>query len=397
MRIHYSNYVAKDLLFVKERFILKKEKKVTVDQIYEDMLSAEDGEKSQKDNMIKYYMSQTEATETEAEEVVNGIISGVTTFSDKFEEFRSDRQGAKANLMNSLRAALENASLEEQYELLRDILYVLHAVSMETMGNLSKEVTSQEERLTSIKMPIVEGVDLSQGLIDELLEQVVQGIDACGYVGLLNVFSSNQEETNDPENFKAFFEEEKMTGLISNEWNITKVKNYAALATYMLYQRGDIPELPKGLNSEEIGVMTAAEIERGRAYHEAEQGLNAWDVTMQILSTITLVAATCLVAYASISILAGYLTVAIMAPTITLSLLFAGLGYLTYRGMKSIAGNVVNGIEEISNLIVVPAEYIKRAVKKVGNWARNTASWIHGKFARSQNSQEEPETNSVNA
>ncbi|MDF2539180.1 MAG: hypothetical protein K0S76_2201 [Herbinix sp.] len=380
---------------------MKKSKKSTLEQLFETMMSQENAEMTQKENMKNFYILQTGATEEAAEEAVSGILNGVAHFSEKFDQCKDDKEKAKTNLAVALRNALDGLSLEEQYELMRNTLYTLQAISIDTIRNISEDVKSKEERIENIRggMPTAEDVEVKPELIQEMIDKVTQGIDECGTVGLIHILASaNEDEELDREAYvKALQNKEKMNEFVSNEWDNMKVKNYAALATYIMYQRGEIPELPDGMNAEGIGVLSAAEIESGNAIKDAREGRTTWDKAMDILKTIALVATTCLVLYAAVTILSCYVTLALLAPSLSITLFFVGLGYLTYLGMKAVAGSVMEGVQAIADFVVVPAEVLRGAVKVLSSWASSVVNWVKGKFGGLQNRQKENSSHVVSA
>ena len=371
---------------------MKKERQRTLEQLFETILTEEKPELTQKENMIKFYASQTGTSEEAAEEAVNGILTGVAYFSDQLEEFKSDKEAAKTNLIVSLRKALEGKSMEEQYELLREILYTLHSLSMETMKGLSGELKDKEERMESIRgdIPIVEAVDLTPELIEDMINQVSGGIEACGSISLIRSFAETGSGDKEAAiNIMAFEESEKRDEFIAAHWDDMKVKNNAALALYIMYQRGDVPELPEGLNAEAVGIIAAADIECGNTVRDAKNGTITWDKAMDILKTIAFIAATGLVIYAAVSVLIGYASLALLAPTISACLIVIGLGYLTFRGMMAVADGVMEGVRDISELVVIPAEILRGAVKILSSWASGLADWVRSAFGGLRSRQRE--------
>ena len=378
---------------------MKKERKNTLEQMFEMMLANENTELTQKENMKMFYIQLTSESVEKAEEVVSGLLQGVANFTEELERFRSDKASAKTNFMEGLRKELEEKTMEEQYEFLRDTLYTLHAVSIDTIKNLSEEVKSREERIESIRsgMPIAEGADLTQEIIDDMIEQVAHAIEECGTLSLIELFAAKSEEEDQEvtEYIKMFQNSDKMNEFVSNEWDNMKIKNYAALVTYIMYQQGELPELPQGMNAEGVGVIAAAEIESGRAVKDAKDGRTTWDAAMDILKSISLIAATCLVIYGAVTILVSYVTLALLAPTLTGGLFFLGLGYLTYRGMKAVAGSVAEALQSASEIVVIPAEILRGTVKVLHSWANSLVNWVKAKFNGLRNQQGETSTNQV--
>ena len=290
----------------KERGILKEYSEKLKPMVNPDL--------SVRDNLLSMYTNYyPDVTESEAGEIIDNIIKGISDFD----------QGLSAYTQNGLKAVLEKIEQEQEEKspAERYTAYCNMTIAIKTMDQrvlkslLGPDKFQADDTLEEL---FSTGVDCEAVVTEEMVEE------ARGQ--LVFALESSVISLNDIERLKNMPEdsaEEYIREFAVEGWSMEEKKAYLSLAAYLAYQDGKI--LPEEEEADPYlwSVAVAASVETEKTIHDALKGNIAWEAAAFTLKAIGCVALT--IGICSLTIYSLYLFLGILLNTSSLiGTLFVG-------------------------------------------------------------------------
>lgn len=239
---------------------------------------------SVRENLLNMYMDRyTDVTETEAGEIIDNILKGISDFD----------QGLSAYTQNGLEAVLEKIEQdqEEKTPAERYAAYCNMTIAIKTMDQrvlsslLGPDKFQADDALEELFQT---GVDCEAVVTEEMVEE------AKGQMIL--ALESSVISLNDIERLKNLPEdsaEEYIREFAVEGWSLEERKAYLSLAAYLAYQDGKLlPEEEEEADPYLWAVAVAASVETEKTIYDALKGNIAWEAAAFTLKAIGCVALT---------------------------------------------------------------------------------------------------------
>lgn len=356
---------------------MKENQTKIINDILADIKESENLELSQKENMINFAMSALSIDDAKAKDIAERIIDANVNFSQSIEIYHNSN--AKELFKEKVIESIGQMDLKEQYEYLKNILFALQSTSKSGLEVISENVdlTSQLENLRN-NVPDIAEEEITGEIIAGLVDQIAIGVELCGSLSIIRIFSSTKkDEVEKTEKFKDTVTTEK---LVYDEWDKMKLKNYMTLAAYIAYQEEKLPEVPRGLDIEELSIFVSSNIEAGEVIGKAIAGETTWEKAMEVLKIIAMVTGAMLIVYASISVAILIASLILLAPTLPGLFIAFGMGIVLFLGLNVMCDSSEEILEKMSNAAVISAEFIKDACEAIYKWIQKSVQWVENKI-----------------
>jgi hypothetical protein len=354
-----------------------------IEQNVNDFSNLEDKDKSLEANLAAYYMSRVpDVTHDEAMEIVSRLKNGITTFNTNLANALKMEEVDYSEMIERVMQTeqISNKSLIEQYEVLVNILSMLHSIEAD---NFSMENLTHYHSFAEIKDKYIKTTgEVSEEDIDsvkELINETLQNSSFC--LGTIDRIRELIDQTaEDPET---------VVGIVYDQKSDIRMKLIQSMATYVAVVKGDILDSTfsaEKATPEMIAVGVAAGVEEQRVIVDLGSGKCDQSLAVRIIKIIggvalatlmlfgviasTFIVATGIVDAVVAAMGVGFfamLTASVLSSLVGMALIVAGImsiGYVLYA-----AGDLFDTTEEALREVVWPK--IKEVAIKFYKWVRN--------------------------
>lgn len=314
-------------------FDISKEDLLYTEELLHKLISEEKKEMSPRENMIYDFLKSFPAySREEAEETVDQIIEGITTFYNKFQKVQSCDEKL---IMKEIKEVTKELTAEEKSACLVNFLLSIKALDAIALKDILKEESSdiedKLEKLKDTKFSVRDG-EIAQNKLNELMELSTGVIKNSGIM-----IAGNKELVNLVKEIDS--NEKVLDEFVIVNCDDVKHKYYAAYSTYKAYLDGKMTSLPKDINAEMISVGVAAGLERTKVMKDVASGSIGWDIAAGVFEAIAVVTSLCLLGWICVQVITAAAIIGaeiiVFAFGGSMLAIFAGMLLGSYIGYKA--------------------------------------------------------------
>ncbi len=369
-----------------KKFDLTPEEAQQVKTMTETFLQTEDPSKSIKENMIGFYAAQFDnIAQEEIETTVDKLIQGTRTLTETYAQALQNEGFDYAEALNE---KCEELSLKEKYELYLNFLAALRTIDYDNATG-TENVNASFEEIKGKLLTVHEVV--TPEMCDKLLEEIGESLNNSTFFAtgnqtirqLLDAATEGQTAVSD---------------YLNANYDDMKLKQYTALATYIAFQKGEIPSIPADTLPEIVALGIAAGIEQEKIIEDVKSGNKTFETAalcLKILGGVALFCALGLLMLYVLAVAQGAIISSVLAlfGTSTIAMIAAGtIGILVAVGvcpyMVEAGGYVMSKAGEIYDRIIAFVE--ETAYPWAAEKIRRFVAFIKQKLSRREIATTEP-------
>lgn len=328
---------------------------------------AQNNNRSREESLNAFYRLKLDNVSSEdANAVISSLKKGIITFNSNLSDIlNADNFDYKERMTTILKDS--NLTNEQKYEALANILAQLKVLSIE---NYNPEESTFINNFEHFKESIVV-LSPEEETSDEQLNQVISDI--------VTAMENNTLCLAKPETIKEIFNEPgasaaNATNLVLNSEDDINTKVQAALVTYILYKKGELPSFNTSedveCTPEQIGASIAAGIEEAKVISDLAHGRitesKAYQIFKAISGAILFTAIIlALVVIGALLVSYGFLQIAAVVSSATLTVLLGmAFGFLVVAPIVVLAGKgCIKLISWLGDALDSVINFIERKVK----------------------------------
>ncbi len=331
-------------------------------EIFEAIDKTEDKSKSVRENMLRYCMDVEKMTEEEAAQVVNELIKGTSDFTESFKDINGKKKDEISNsLIIRLDEKLNGQPPEKVDIILQNLFLEVSALSIQQMNEVASNVGDGEldDMVAHIRSECQ--ASLEGKTYEEKLDLIAEAVQNCGSLNALLALASDDRSfataADLDDAISTAAENDSETAYVLDELESLRSRNYYALAEYISARHGTNPRYDSNVPAYNIGVSTAADMERRKIRAAARAGMITFENAAHLIGTVIGVALSLFLIMYVTCFIAGIFAIITGATTISTGLLTLG----AYSLMTATGG--WDGVEErgkkIGNVLAMPIIGIK--------------------------------------
>lgn len=297
-----------------------KDEVLKVQELVAAFNETEDKEQTLDENLTSFYLRQCKGSFPEdAREAVKGLHAGIMLFNTNLTKALSE-QGL--DYMAELEKIASEMSLNEKYEL---YLNFLAAVTTLNMDNMSEEQLAEVENFQAIREHLQPNCEVTEDMLADVEKRIAEALEN-NTLCLGSLDALRQVITSLPEGADA------VEAAVRGSEKDVRQKLVSAMATYVLYEKGEIESL-KGEQypAEAIAVGAAMGIEQVNVINDVQAGRTTVEKAIRVLKIIGGAVLFCLLVLAASKIITAitFLSIGWMSFTLGLST-FANIVAITF-------------------------------------------------------------------
>lgn len=254
---------------------------------YNAISSSHDENVSLKENLVNYYLSaNSDASATDAEELVNKLLDGCETLTRKYNEALA----GNFNVEEEIAAITEGRDTVERFSILVNALALVQNLNLGTFASQANMKEALEKAIDELNQATPNPTDADCEAIAKMLAEAVENntLMVKGIEGARQLFEAVKTDQATAIDFA------------SEQYDDARVKAETALAMWLEYQEGNIESLEVGLSPEAVAVGAATAVEEAKVMDDLARGNKTADVAIRWLKILGGVALTCLLGYVGI-------------------------------------------------------------------------------------------------
>ena len=236
-----------------------------------------DGGKSVKDNLSAMLAQKMPGMASDTcEQVVEGLVKGVVTFTDTYHEFC---QNDGMDLYGRCMDLIKNEPAEMQAACILNFVAVLKtmdaSVLNEALGNAGTDLVSKFDEFR--------GATVSEDISGEQIEQLCAQLKDA--LANNSVCLAGEEQVK--ELLSALNHDEGLAkSLVNKKASELDSKCYVALAAYVSCKYGELESVPEDVEPEILGASVAAGVERAKVMEDVKARRISWDQAFKLLKFV---------------------------------------------------------------------------------------------------------------
>ena len=243
-------------------------------------------EMSLDENLIQFYLSNRPGTFPEdALDIVKGLHSGINLFNTNLQKALQDEG---FNYSAEIENIASELPLNQKYDI---YLNFLSAISTLNINNMREDQLSEIENFQSIKGKLQSKGEINEDDVKELEKKIAEVLEN-NTICLGTTDSLRRIVASLPEG------DEAIEAVITGSEKDVKDKLVASMATYILYEKGELKSIEgENITPEMIAISTSLGIEQANVINELNSGRITIDKAIHILKIIGGVALWAFLAY----------------------------------------------------------------------------------------------------
>ncbi len=251
---------------------------------YNAISSSHDENVSLKENLVNYYLNaNSEASASDAEQVVNKLLDGCETLTRKYNEALA----GNFNFEDEIAAITKDKTTAERFSILTNALALVENLNLGTFASQTDSKEALEKAIDELNHATPEPTEEDCDAIAKLLAEAIENNTLLinGIEGARHLFDAAKTDKATAIDFA------------SEMYDDARVKAETALAMWLEYQEGNISSLEVGLAPEAVAVGAATAVEEAKVMDDIAKGRKTADEAIMWLKILGGVALICLLGY----------------------------------------------------------------------------------------------------